>query len=143
MIGLALASVACGEGGESISTSTLAPPVTTTTTPATTTSTPPAPTTTIQVTTTTAPPEQEGSEIVIEGGEVVGGVETIGVDLGSMVHIVVVSDVAEHVHVHGYDLFFDVAPETPAEITFIADVPGVFEVELEGSHTLIAELEVS
>lgn len=86
--------------------------------------------------------EEKGLEIVVEGGEVVGGVETIDVDLGSTVHMIVVSDAAEHVHVHGYDLFFDVAPETPAQIVFTADVPGVFEVELEGSHTLIAELEV-
>ena len=44
---------------------------------------------------------------------------------------------------HGYDLLADVAPGAPAEITFVAEIPGQFEVELEGGHTLLAELTVS
>ena len=45
-------------------------------------------------------------------------------------------------HLHGYDLMADVAPGAPATIRFTADVPGIFEVELEDRGLHIAELEV-
>ncbi len=53
------------------------------------------------------------------------------------------SDVAEHVHVHGYDVFVDVAAGETAMAMFTSDVPGVFEVEFEDSHAFITELQVS
>jgi hypothetical protein len=53
------------------------------------------------------------------------------------------SDVAEHVHVHGYDVIQDIAPGRPAEFDFPAESEGLFEVELEDSAVQIAELEVS
>jgi hypothetical protein len=37
---------------------------------------------------------------------------------------------ADEVHVHGYDLEATLTPGTPAEISFDAGIPGVFEVEL-------------
>ncbi|MEM8902338.1 MAG: hypothetical protein AAGA17_01315 [Actinomycetota bacterium] len=79
----------------------------------------------------------------VVGGEVAGGPERISVDLGSNVSVQVTADLEEEVHVHGYDLFGDVAPDQLAQIDFVADVPGVFEIELEGSGTLLAQLEVS
>lgn len=45
-------------------------------------------------------------------------------------------------HVHGNDIFFDLAPGRPEEIKFTAYVPGVFEIEPKDSHTLLVELEV-
>ena len=57
--------------------------------------------------------------------------------------VTVTGDVTDEVHVHGYDLFAPIAPGQPATIRFDADIPGVFEVELEGSHVLILELEIS
>lgn len=95
--------------------------------------------------TTMAPGEAEEDplEIEVENGEVLGGPPDLSVELGSTVHVEVTSDVQEHVHVHGYDLFFDVAPGEVTEIMFVADVPGIFEVELEGTHTLLMKLEVS
>ena len=56
--------------------------------------------------------------------------------------LVITSDVAEHVHVHGFDLFADVGAGETATLVFEADVPGVFEVEFEDSFTFITELEV-
>jgi hypothetical protein len=55
---------------------------------------------------------------------------------------VVTSDVADHVHVHGHDLFADVAPGQPVRFRFRATIPGRIEVELEDTHTLLAELSV-
>ena len=44
---------------------------------------------------------------------------------------------------HGYDVFGEVAPGAPAVLTFEANIPGVWEVELEGLGQLLVELEVS
>lgn len=124
-------------------TTTTTAPVTTTTIPGTTTTTPPETTTTSPTTTTTTLLEpDEPPTITIEDGRVVGGPQEISAEVGSEVGFVVISDVAEEIHVHGYDLFFDLIPGEPAEVTFTADIPGIFEIELEGSHQLIFELEV-
>lgn len=54
----------------------------------------------------------------------------------------VTADVSDEVHVHGYDVFADVAPEAPAELTLTADIPGIFEVELESSGLVLFDLQV-
>ena len=63
--------------------------------------------------------------------------------VGDEVVIVVSADVADQVHVHGYDVTGEVRPDEPATIRFVADVPGVFEVELEGDERLLFQLEVA
>ena len=88
-----------------------------------------------------------GSEIDVgTWGRTGNNVETasrrIRVDLGQKVRVRVEADHAEEVHVHGYDLKGDVAPGQPAVIDFTADVPGVFEVELEESSLKLLELQV-
>jgi hypothetical protein len=47
------------------------------------------------------------------------------------------------VHLHGYDLFANVAPGQPARITFRADTAGVFEAELEDLGIAVIELTVT
>jgi len=81
--------------------------------------------------------------VEIVGGEPVGGHQRVDVDLNAEVAIVVTSDTAEEVHVHGYDLLYAVAVGQPLEFRFVADIPGVFEVELEGSGRLLLHLTVS
>jgi hypothetical protein len=61
---------------------------------------------------------------------------------GDAVRIVIDADVSDEVHVHGYDLMADVTPDDPATIDFVANAPGVFEVELEDAGTLLFELEI-
>ncbi len=92
----------------------------------------------------TTTPSVEGVviEVTIADGEVTGPARP-SVAVGETVTIVVTSDVADELHVHGYDLFVTLAPGTPAELEFTADIPGIFEVELEGSHQLVFDLEVS
>jgi hypothetical protein len=46
------------------------------------------------------------------------------------------------VHVHGYDLTADLAAGTPAELSFTATIPGVFEVELHDAGTVLRSLQV-
>ena len=80
--------------------------------------------------------------IVVRGGEVVGGLKRATIEQGKKVAIVVGSDVADHVHLHGYDRFADVAPGKQARLVFVASIPGRFEVELEDRGLTIADLEV-
>lgn len=80
--------------------------------------------------------------VTFEGGEVVVSDDRIEIARGQVVLFTVTSDVAEHVHIHGYDLFADVAAGETASVMFTADVPGVFEVEFEDSFTFITEIEV-
>ncbi len=62
---------------------------------------------------------------------------------GDVVMMTIASDTAEEVHVHGYDLFGDVAANAETTIVFTADTPGRFEIEFERSGQFIAELVVS
>ena len=50
---------------------------------------------------------------------------------------------ADHVHVHGYDLMKDVTPGKPVKFRFEGDIDGHFEVELEDRAEEIATLKVS
>jgi hypothetical protein len=118
----------------------------TTSAPATTTETGEATTTTgttsEPATTTTAPAEPEPVRVVFRDGRVRGGDQTFSFEQGDQIRLIVRSDVADHVHVHGFDLFADVAPGHPAQFTFRADLTGGFEIELEDRHVPLAELRV-
>jgi hypothetical protein len=87
-------------------------------------------------------PKPEVTTIVVKGGEPVGGVQELTYTAGDEVRFDVESDVAEEVHVHGYDIIENVSPGKPASFAFPADIEGGFEVELEGAHAQIAELTV-
>jgi pyruvate/2-oxoglutarate dehydrogenase complex dihydrolipoamide acyltransferase (E2) component len=80
--------------------------------------------------------------IVVKGGEPKGGVQELTYVKGDRVRIEVSSDVDEHVHVHGYDLFEDVSAGGKAKFSFRADIDGVFEIELEDSGVQLAQLAV-
>jgi hypothetical protein len=94
---------------------------------------PPAPSTTPEVTTV---------RIVVRDGKVVGGLKRASIDQGKRAAIAVSSDVADEVHLHGYDKSIDVAPGKPARLAFVASIPGRFEVELEDRGLQIADIEV-
>jgi hypothetical protein len=81
-------------------------------------------------------------EAKVTGSNVETASKRVRVDLGQKVRVQVEADRAEEVHVHGYDLKADVAPGKPAVIDFTANVPGVFEVELEESSLKLFELQV-
>jgi hypothetical protein len=79
--------------------------------------------------------------VTVRGGSVEGASRQRAT-LNQPVTIRVTSDVADQVHVHGYDKFFDVAAGRTGEVTFVANIPGVFEVEFERSHKVLFTLEV-
>ena len=121
-------------------TTATAPPAATTTAATTTTEAPP--TTTEAPPTTTAPAGPAVVRIEVVGGRPEGGIRRASVRRGRRVVVRVRADVADHIHLHGYDLMADVAPGTPAELAFTADVPGRFEIELEDRGVQIADLQV-
>lgn len=90
-----------------------------------------------------APAQSAGVGVTLEytGGQVSGDTARVEVPLGEPVTLVVTSDVADEVHVHGYDRSVAVAGD-PARLRFRADIPGVFEVELEQRGVLLTQLEV-
>lgn len=92
---------------------------------------------------TTEPEEPEAVTIRLEvTADTVPEVRRLSVQRGREVELVVVSEVSDRVHVHGYDLLADVGPGLPGAIAFTADAPGRFEVELEERGLQLAELEV-
>jgi hypothetical protein len=93
--------------------------------------------------TTTAPAEPAVVRITVSvPGDKAPTVKHFTIKQGSQVVFVVESELADEVHLHGYDLSADVAPGEPATIRFKADAPGLFEAELESRSLPIAELEV-
>ena len=66
----------------------------------------------------------------------------VPVNLGSTVALVVTSDVADEVHLHGYDRRADVPVGGTATIDFVADHAGVFEAELESRGIQLVQLEI-
>lgn len=93
----------------------------------------------------TTPATSQPQEVTVEvkNAEPVGGIVRADIKQGTEVMLMVTSDVEDEVHVHGYDLSAEVAPGQPAHISFLADIAGEFEVELEERTVPIAELTVA
>jgi ABC-type glycerol-3-phosphate transport system substrate-binding protein len=132
----AITLAGCGGKSSSPTTATTAPPTTTQAATTTTTTT----TTTTAATTTNAGPVTV--RVLVKGGKPVGGIQRATVKKGEKVAIVVRSDVADEVHVHGYDLHKDVDAGGTVRIVFPATITGVFEAELEDRKLQIVELTV-
>jgi heme/copper-type cytochrome/quinol oxidase subunit 2 len=78
------------------------------------------------------PPLLDGSEVVkLEFTE------------GDTVRFRVKSDVAEEVHVHGYNIARDLEPGQATTMSFPASITGIFEIEYEHAKQQIAELRVN
>ena len=127
-----------GCGGDSTDAAATTDTVATTTAPATDTTTP---TTTAAAATTTAGPTT--ITIVVKNAAPDGGIKRATVAKGDNVVLVVHSDVADEIHLHGYDLSTDVAAGGVGRIRFVATVPGRFEAELEQRGVQIADLTVT
>jgi hypothetical protein len=97
-----------------------------------------APTTTAKP----AVPARRRVTIAVRAGRVIGGIRRATVPRGALVELLVTADVADEVHLHGYDISRDVAPGAPARLRFKATTSGRFEVELEKRQLQIAEITV-
>jgi hypothetical protein len=113
-----------------------------TTTAPTTTATEPSPTTTEPPATTTPKPPDVVTIRIAVPSDTAPKVRRYSVKQDRKVVIVVRTELADHVHLHGYDVMADVGPGKPATIRFTATAPGRFELELEDRSLEFAELEV-
>jgi hypothetical protein len=90
-----------------------------------------------------APAEPATKRIVIVNGKPQGGVQKLEYKKGDRIQFTVTSDVADEIHVHGYDLKKDVPAGGTVRFSFPASIEGVFEAELEGRKEQIAQLTVN
>jgi|tagenome__1003787_1003787.scaffolds.fasta_scaffold20810164_2 FtsP/CotA-like multicopper oxidase with cupredoxin domain len=91
-----------------------------------------------------ASPEFRGVsiEVKVADGTVTPPTHRVDVEQGQRVRLTVTSDVADEIHVHGYDKSKDLEPGVPGTLTFRADQSGIFEVELEERALQLVQLEV-
>ncbi|MFY1670381.1 hypothetical protein ACN27G_10525 [Plantactinospora sp. WMMB334] len=91
-----------------------------------------------------APAATGTREIVVSiaGGTVSPAPARIEVSRGQNVRITTTSDVADMVHVHGYDLAVTLRPGVAGTIDFVADRDGLFEVETHGQELQLFQLVV-
>jgi uncharacterized lipoprotein YajG len=139
-LSLAVAAVVllagCGgsSNGSSNAGSSAVPSVSATTAPPGVSVTTPTPTTTAD--------DAQVIAITLAHGTVTGVQPRTDVKRGTRVRISITSDVAEVLHVHGYELEKDVAAGQATQLEFVADTPGVFEVELHKSDKVLTRLQV-
>ncbi|MBV8992508.1 MAG: hypothetical protein JO287_02125 [Pseudonocardiales bacterium] len=81
--------------------------------------------------------------ITVRGRQASGETGRVSVPLGTVVSLAVTSDVGDEIHVHGYDRKAEIPPGGTASMSFMANVAGVFEVELEDSKLQLLQLQVS
>jgi hypothetical protein len=82
-------------------------------------------------------------QVRVTGDQVQTAEQRVKVKLGTEVRLEVTADRADEVHLHGYDRKVGAEPGKPAVLDFMADTPGVFEVELEEASLKLVELHVS
>jgi hypothetical protein len=81
--------------------------------------------------------------ITIKNGQPQGGIAELTYNKGDEMDIVVDSDTASEVHLHGFDVMQDVKAGGTTEFKVPADLEGEFEMELEDTKTQIAQITVN
>jgi hypothetical protein len=89
------------------------------------------------------PKETNVATIVVRGGQPVGGVQELTFEKGGRIRFMVESDVADEVHLHGYDIAKNVEAGGGVQFDVPASIEGVFEVELEERVVPLAEVTVN
>ena len=86
---------------------------------------------------------QQTLAITVSQGKATGDTGRQQVALGTRLRITVTADVADEVHVHVYDLKQQLSVNQPGFVEFVADKPGVIDVELEGAGLTLTRLVIS
>ena len=130
-------ALAAGSGGDDEPEQGTTPPVAETQAPDQ--ATPATPETQTQQ----APPPPRVESIRMKGRAPVDEPKTFTYEKGDTIRLRFTSDVAEEVHIHGFDNYVQVpAGETPKTARFKADLEGIFEVEAHSSGEILAKLEI-
>jgi len=70
-------------------------------------------------------------------------VTELEVDKGDTVRFRVRSSTPEEIHVHGYEITRDIPPDKTVNVSFEAELDGIWEIEFHNSGTQIASLRVN
>jgi maltose-binding protein MalE len=111
----------------------------------TTTAAPASSTTQSTGTSNTAAPKPAGPKtftVVVKNAQPAGGIKQIKVKKDDQIRIIVKSDTADEVHLHGYDIHKDVKAGGSVTFNLKATSDGGYEMELESRKQQIAELLV-
>jgi hypothetical protein len=103
----------------------------------------PSTTSTPSTSTEEAPAEPAIPTVRVVDAKPQGGVKKLEFDKGDQIRFKVVSDTADEIHVHGYDLMKDVGQGGSVSFSFKGSIDGRFVVELEDHGEQIAELDVA
>ncbi|WP_419997942.1 hypothetical protein [Streptomyces boninensis] len=92
----------------------------------------------------TQPAHGGAREVIIRiaGGKVSPKPGRTEVEVGARVELTVTSDVADELHVHGYDKAAALKPGKAVTIAFTADRSGLFQVETHSAHLVLTQLLV-
>ncbi|MGC4939844.1 cupredoxin domain-containing protein [Kribbella sp. DT2] len=91
----------------------------------------------------TTPAADVTLDITVAKGKVSPSGKNVAVKAGQTVRVTATSDVADTIHVHGYDKELTMQPGKETSLTFVADNKGSFEIETHESGKLVAKLNVS
>jgi hypothetical protein len=88
-------------------------------------------------------PDTTGNKVIeVKNAKPVGGVQKLVVKKNGQVTFTVKSDVADEIHVHGYNFMKDVPKDGSVSFDFPAKIDGEFDIELEKRGEQIASLQV-
>jgi uncharacterized lipoprotein YajG len=81
-------------------------------------------------------------EVAVKGGKVQPPTHRVKVAKGTEVRLLVTSDKADELHVHGYEIEEELPAGEQVTVDFTADQTGVFEIETHETELQLAQLEV-
>jgi heme/copper-type cytochrome/quinol oxidase subunit 2 len=135
LLATALALTACAGGDDDAAAPTPSPTAVLTAVPPSEGTTEPEPVVT--------PDDAQVVAITVAGGQATGDTGRVEVPMGTTVRLTVTSDAADQLHVHGFDLTAAVSPGQATQREFVADRPGIFEVELHDARQVLTRLQIS
>ena len=91
----------------------------------------------------TVPAEPAVPVVTVKDAKPVGGIQKLKFTKGDRIRFKVVSDTADEIHFHGYDVARDVKAGGSTTFDVKATIEGRFVVELEDHGEQIAEVEVN
>jgi hypothetical protein len=80
--------------------------------------------------------------VVVAAGRPVGGIKPLTAKKGDTIDLSVKSNVADEIHIHGYDFHKNVPAGGSVTFSFRATIDGNFVIELESKSEQIAALTV-
>lgn len=86
--------------------------------------------------------EEQQVALEVKDGKLVSGPKVVRLKRDDQVKLTVVTDRADELHVHGYNLVLNVAAGKPATLDFTAKRTGRFAIELHKSGTEVTVLEI-